>query len=388
MISIIVPAYNERGNIELLVERAGQALAASGEPYELIIVDDNSPDGTAEAVRGLQASRPWLRLVVRTKDRGLSSAVIAGWDVASGDVLGCMDADLQHPPEVLTKLIHALRTSGADIVVGSRHVSGGGVSDWSLARRMVSWTATLLAALAVPGTLGEVRDPMSGFFLLRRTVIRTASLKPRGYKILLEVLAKGNYSAVREVPFVFQERIEGGSKIGSSVIWDYIVHLLRISLETGEAARAARFIAVGFSGGIVNLFLYRLLVAAQWTVWEAATGAAALAILNNFFWNERFTFPEARKASPGMGPAMHRLLIFAFISLGGLVLNVGVVELLVAILRLPWVPGILAGIAVAGAWNFFANANFTWRRKNKTAAAAETLDAPLSKPVGVMNEIE
>ena len=381
MISLVVPAYNERGNIELLVERAGAALAATGEPFELIIVDDNSPDGTADAVRALQTSRPWLRLLVRTEDRGLSSAVIAGWDASHGEVLGCMDADLQHPPEVLTKLVHALRTSGADIVVGSRHVSGGGVSDWSLARRFVSWTATLLATLAVPGTLGEVRDPMSGFFLLRRAVIRSASLKPRGYKILLEVLAKGDYRAVREVPFVFQERIEGGSKIGSSVIWDYVVHLFRISLETGEAARAASFIAVGFSGAIVNLFLYRLLVAASWTVWEAATGAAALAIINNFVWNERFTFPEVRKASPGMAPAMHRFLIFAFISLGGLILNVGVVELLVAILRLPWVLGILAGIAVAGAWNFFANANFTWKvgRQNKTAVPAEALDARLSK---------
>jgi dolichol-phosphate mannosyltransferase len=379
MISIIVPAYNERGNIEPLVERAGEALAASGEPYELIIVDDNSPDGTAEVVRGLQASRPWLRLVVRTKDRGLSSAVIAGWDVSCGDVLGCMDADLQHPPEVLSKLIHVLRTSGADVVVASRHVSGGGVSDWSLARRIVSWTATLLATLAVPGTLGEVRDPMSGFFLLRRDVIRRAPLKPRGYKILLEVLAKGDYRGVKEVPFVFQERIEGGSKIGSSVIWDYVVHLFRIFLETGEAARAVRFIAVGLSGGIVNLFFYRVLVAVPaWTVWEAATGAAAIAIVNNFIWNERFTFSEAREASPGVGPTVHRLLIFTLISLGGLILNIGVVELLVAILRLPWVLGIVAGIAVAGAWNFFANANSTWKveRKSETVAAVETLDAP------------
>src|SRR5579863_3394683 len=229
MISIVVPAYNERGNMDLLVERAGSALAASGEPYELIIVDDNSPDGTAEAVRGLQATRPWLRLVVRTNDRGLSSAVIAGWDASRGDVLGCMDADLQHPPEVLSQLIHALRISEADVVVASRHVRGGGVSDWSWARRIVSWTATVLATLAVPGTLGEVRDPMSGFFLLRRGVIRRAVLKPRGYKILLEVLAKGEYASVREVPFVFEERVEGGSKIGTSIMWDYVAQLARIS---------------------------------------------------------------------------------------------------------------------------------------------------------------
>lgn len=391
MISIVVPAYNERGNIGLLVERAGEALAASGEPYELIIVDDNSPDGTAAAVHALQASRPWLRLVVRTKDRGLSSAVIAGWDISRGDVVGCMDADLQHPPEVLSKLIHTLRTCGADVVVASRHVRGGGVSDWSLARRIVSWTATLLATLAVPGTLGDVRDPMSGFFLLRRGVIRTALLKPRGYKILLEVLAKGDYRSVKEVPFVFQERIEGGSKIGSSVVWDYIVHLFRISLETGEAARAARFISVGFSGAVVNLFFYRLLVAIPaWTVWEAATGAAAVAILNNFIWNERFTFPEAQKASPGMGSGMRRLLMFTLISLVGLVLNVGAVEVLVAIMHLSWVLGVVAGIVVAGAWNFFANANITWKveRKNKTLVELEALDTSASKQEPAVEDIK
>lgn len=389
MISIVVPAYNERGNMESLVERAGKALAACGEPYEFIIVDDNSPDGTAEAVRGLQASRPWLRLVVRTKERGLSSAVIAGWDVSRGDVLGCMDADLQHPPEVLSKLIHALRTCGADVVVASRHVRGGGVSDWSLARRLVSWTATLLATLAVPGTLGEVRDPMSGFFLLRRDVIGKARLEPRGYKILLEVLAKGDYSSVREVPFVFQERIEGGSKIGSSVIWDYIAHLFRIFLETGEAARAAKFISVGLSGGVVNLLFYRLLVAAPgWRVWEAATGAAALAIINNFIWNERFTFPETRKASPGIRPLARRLLKFTLICWVGLILNVGLVELLVAALHGPWILGVTTGIVAAGAWNFFGNANITWTgERRKTAAAGGMLDAPASSHKPAVGEI-
>ncbi|HXR17381.1 MAG TPA: glycosyltransferase family 2 protein [Terriglobales bacterium] len=391
MISIVVPAYNECGNMKPLADRAMQALEASGEPYELIIVDDNSPDGTAEAVRELQATRPWLRLIVRTKERGLSSAVITGWDAARGDVLGCMDADLQHPPEVLSELIHVLQSSRADVVVASRHVRGGGVSDWSLIRRFVSWTATLLATLAVPGTLAEVRDPMSGFFLLRRDVIRRASLKPRGYKILLEVLAKGDYRQAKEVPFVFQERVVGDSKIGSSVVWDYLVHLFRISLETGEAARAAKFISVGFSGAIVNLFVYRLLVAVPgWAVWDAAAGAAALAIVNNFVWNERFTFPKTRKASPGVGPMAQRLLAFALISSIGLILNVGVVEGLVGLLHFPWIPGVTAGIAVAGAWNFFANTNLTWKgeRKGRTLAASEVSDAPASSHEPAVEQIK
>jgi dolichol-phosphate mannosyltransferase len=390
MISIVAPAFNERANIERLVERAGKALAVSGEPYELIIVDDNSPDGTAEEVRRLQANCPWLRLVARTEERGLSSAVMAGWEVAHGEVLGCMDADLQHPPEILTKLVEALRNRGTDIVVASRHVHGGGVSDWSLARRFVSWTATLLATLAVPGTLGDVRDPMSGFFLLRREVIRRARLEPRGYKILLEVLAKGTYRGVKEVPYVFQERTDGSSKIGSSVVWDYLVHLYRIFLETGEAGRAAKFFTVGFSGVVVNLLFYRLLVALPgWQVWEAAAGAAALAIFNNFIWNEQFTFPETRKASPGLKAVLRRLLMFSLISSVGLILNVGAVQLLVASLRFPWVPGVVVGIALAGAWNFFTNANITWKGEGRiTPAAEEILNAAGPPDKRVVGEIK
>jgi dolichol-phosphate mannosyltransferase len=391
MISIVVPAYNERGNIESLVERAGAALAASGASYELIIVDDNSPDGTAEVVGELQRNRPWLHLIVRTKERGLSSAVIAGWNAARGEVLGCMDADLQHPPEVLTELVQVMQVSGADVVVGSRNARGGGVSDWSLSRRFVSWTATVLATLAVPGTLGEVRDPMSGFFLLRRDVILGAALKPRGYKILLEALAKGDYTSVKEVPFVFQERAEGGSKIGSSVIWDYIVHLFQISIETGEAARAAKFMTVGLSGAVVNLLAYRLLTATLgWAVWQAAAGSAALAIANNFIWNERFTFPETRKALPGARAVAHRFGTFSFISLVGLALNVGVVEVLVGLLRTHWLLGVVAGISIAGAWNFFANANFTWEgeRKRRSHAGSKSFDPAASNHEPVVGRIK
>jgi dolichol-phosphate mannosyltransferase len=385
MISLVVPSYNERGNIKSLVERAGEALGRSGEPYELIIVDDNSPDGTAEEVRQLQSGRPWLRLVVRTRERGLSTAVMAGWAAARGELLACMDADLQHPPEMLSELYRVLRSSGADIVVASRHVRGGGVSDWSLTRRSVSWTATLLAGLAVPGTLGEVRDPMSGFFLLRREVIQGVRLRPRGYKILLEVLAKGNYKSVKEAPYVFEERAEGGSKIGREAIWDYLAHLGRISIETGEAARAAKFMSVGLSGGVVNLFFYRVFAGSLgWRVWQAAAASAAIAIINNFIWNERFTFAEIREDSPD--PAARRLLMFTLISVAGLILNAGLVEFFVSFLRWHWIPGVLAGVVVAGGWNFFANSNLTWRgKRNKRALAkaAVALDPAVSKPESV-----
>jgi dolichol-phosphate mannosyltransferase len=232
MISLVVPTYKERQNIEKLVERAGGALAATGEPYELIIVDDNSPDGTADEVRRLQAERPWLQLVVRVNEKDLSTAVMAGWKVAQGDLLGCMDGDLQHPPEHLAKLVRALRDTDAEIAIASRYVEQGSVSDWKFRRRIISWTATVMAALLLPSKIRRVKDPMSGFFVLRRSMLEGVTLKPLGYKILLEVLARGRYENPIEVPYTFEERVHGGSKMGVRQVWQYLLHLLRIRFSS------------------------------------------------------------------------------------------------------------------------------------------------------------
>lgn len=228
MISLVVPTYKERANIEQLVERTGKVLAASGDVYELIIVDDSSPDGTADEVRRLQAERPWLKLVVRVNERDLSTAVLAGWRVAQGDILGVMDGDLQHPPEHLLKLLEPMRSGSAQMAIASRYVEQGSVSDWKFRRRIISWTATVMATILLPGRIRRVKDPMSGFFLLRRSVIEGRTLKPLGYKILLEVLARGNYEKAAEVPYTFEERTHGGSKMGPAQVWRYLKHLLRI----------------------------------------------------------------------------------------------------------------------------------------------------------------
>jgi dolichol-phosphate mannosyltransferase len=230
MISLVVPTFQERQNIQNLVARTRSALDFCREPYELIIVDDNSPDGTAKEVRSLQAGRPWLRLIVRMDEKDLSTAVLAGWKIAQGDVLGCMDGDLQHPPEHLPKLVEALKSSGAGIAIASRYVEHGSVSEWKLRRRMVSWSATLLAGILLSARIRQVRDPMSGFFLLRKAVVEGIALKPLGYKILLEVLARGHYERCVEVPYTFEERAQGGSKMGIKQVWQYLRHLLRIRL--------------------------------------------------------------------------------------------------------------------------------------------------------------
>jgi len=140
-----------------------------------------------------------------------------------------MDADLQHPPEVLPELFARLRAADADLVIASRGAEHGGVSEWKLRRRIVSWTATLLARLLLPGKVRAVRDPMSGFFLLNRPVIEAVELRPLGYKILLEVLSRGVFTRAVEIPYTFQERAYGRSKIGLVQVWRYLRHLLRMS---------------------------------------------------------------------------------------------------------------------------------------------------------------
>ena len=277
MISLVVPTYNERQNMADLVNRTAKALSDCGEEYELIIVDDSSPDGTAEEVRRLQKDRPWLKLLVREKERDLSTAVLAGWKIARGELLGCMDGDLQHPPEHLVGLVARQRETGAGVVIGSRYVPEGGVSDWKFRRRIISWTATALAVAALPGRIGRVRDPMSGFFLVKRSVIDRAQLKPSGYKILLEVLAHSPNDRVDEVPYVFEERTSGGSKMGVGQIGIYLLQLVRLSVVTGELPRLAASLLIEAATLLLNVYLLLWLYKPSDAGIPMAAGIAAVA---------------------------------------------------------------------------------------------------------------
>jgi dolichol-phosphate mannosyltransferase len=219
MISIIVPTFNESKNLPLLVERIAKALGK--ERYELIVVDDNSPDGTFGIAEALARKYP-VRAILRKTERGLSSAVLRGFNEAKGEIIGVIDADLQHPPEKIPKLIAEIRR-GTDIAIGSRLVKGGGVELWPWYRKTVSLGARLIAL-----PLTKVRDTMSGFFFMRREVIRGIRLNPIGYKILLEVLVKGRYKRVKEVPYIFMNRSLGTSKLSTRVYMHYLQHLARL----------------------------------------------------------------------------------------------------------------------------------------------------------------
>lgn len=219
-VSVVVPTYNERETLPELVQRVHGALQ---EGYELVVVDDNSPDGTAEVAAELAGRYP-VRVVRRPGKLGLATAVVEGARAATGQVVVVMDADLSHPPETIPDLVQALRR-GAHVAVGSRYAAGGAVRDWPLLRRVMSRVAVSLARL----WLGEsVRDPISGFFAVRREVLLDGSLEGLGYKILLEVLVRHRGRPVVEVPYVFTDRRGGRSKLDAGEIWNYLRLLWRL----------------------------------------------------------------------------------------------------------------------------------------------------------------
>ncbi len=220
-ISVIVPTYQEKDNIVPLVRRIGDAL--DGQHYEIIVVDDDSPDHTAEVALSLSDRYP-IRVIKRQGVRGLGSAILTGFQNATGDAIGVIDADLQHPPEVLAQLAEAVQT-GADIAIASRYVAGGGVRGWSLLRRIVSKSATLLARPLTGAT-----DPMSGCFMLTRETFEYLDLRCTGYKVLLEILVKAGNRRVKEVPYTFDCRQFGESKLSPSEYTRYLMLLVKLYL--------------------------------------------------------------------------------------------------------------------------------------------------------------
>lgn len=227
-LSIIIPTYMERENIERLVDALEKALA--DEKFEIIIVDDNSPDGTGEVAEKLAEMYGNIRVIHRFEKRGLSSAILDGIKNSRGKFICVMDADMQHPPEVVPKLLQ-VGVRGGDLVVASRYIDGGGVEGWSIARRIVSIVATLMAR-AIVKKARRVRDPLSGFFMFKREVINGVSLSPLGFKILLEVISKGRYRSIIEVPYIFKGRLKGRSKLSLREYLNYIKHLLKLLRES------------------------------------------------------------------------------------------------------------------------------------------------------------
>ncbi|WP_138497484.1 glycosyltransferase [Nostoc sp. PA-18-2419] len=375
LLSLVIPTYKERNNVKNIVRILSLILDESiPGKYELIIVDDDSPDGTWEIAQSLTTEYPQLRVMRRQQERGLSSAVIRGWQSATGSVLGVIDGDLQHPPEVLMQLLRSIE-QGADLAVASRHVEGGGVSSWSVIRRLLSRGAQLLGLIILPGVLGRVSDPMSGYFMVRRSAIANAMLHPVGYKILLEVIGRGRVNQLAEVGYVFCERKEGESKVTWKQYIDYIHHLVLLRLSTGRVGRFKkkvnfpfrrfmRFGLVGLSGVFVDMVVLYLLsdpTTLAWPLTRSKIIAGEIAILNNFFWNDAWTFADVSARQQEWHQRGKRFLKFNTICLAGLVLNVLVLNLIFNFLIPNRYIANLIAIAVATVWNFWVNLKLSWR---------------------------
>jgi dolichol-phosphate mannosyltransferase len=228
-LSLVIPTYNERDNLERIVRELSVVLdEIIPQAYELVIVDDDSPDRTWEIAQELSTNDPRVRLVRRTGERHLARAVLSGFSSANGEVLGTINADLQHPADLVPKLLAAI-DSGADVAIASRYVDSGNVEGWSMSRTLLSKAATALAFIVVPETR-TVRDPMSGCYLIRRSVLeQCGAFDPNGIKSLIEILVRSKAKRIIEVGYTFSSRKAGRSKMGLKQHLQYLVQLMKLS---------------------------------------------------------------------------------------------------------------------------------------------------------------
>ena len=357
-ISIIVPTYQEAANIPELISRIESVKNENSLDLELLIMDDDSADGTVEVVQN--ANRDWVKLTVRTGDRGLSLAVLDGLHRATGDQLVVMDADLSHPPEKIPELLSAL-DNGFDFVIGSRYVAGGETAeDWSLFRYLNSKVATLFAR---PFT--RARDPMSGFFAMTRAKFQGAQdLNPIGYKIGLELIVKADCKKIGEIPIYFANRKHGESKLSFKEQLKYIQHIRRLFIyKFPNWSYILQFLVVGASGTVVNLAVLTLLESGfGMPARGAIAGGIIASVISNFFLNRRFTFSYAKNES-----LIPQFLGFLAVSFLGIVVNYFVsVYTLEHVLppsfkfsQIAAMIGIIAGLLI----NFLLNRFFVFKKK-------------------------
>ena len=291
-VTIVVPTYQEAENLRLLIPQLAEAMKPGTLAYEVIVVDDDSRDGTEQVVAALAEDGYPVRLITRVGERGLSSAVIRGFREAEGDILVCMDADLSHPPEAVPRMLDALSAPGVEFVIGSRYIRGGSTDEaWGLFRWLNSRAATLLAR---PFT--RAKDPMAGFFALRRSRFEDAApLGPVGYKIGLELIVKCGCRQIREVPIHFADRRIGQSKLNIRQQLNYIRHLKRLAdFKYGAFFQFIQFCFVGATGVVVDLGSLGIFLAWSMPLEYARALSIFIAMTWNFALNRRLTFSYSR----------------------------------------------------------------------------------------------
>jgi dolichol-phosphate mannosyltransferase len=355
-LTVVIPTFCEHDNVATLLGRIESTLA--GVDWEVIFVDDDSPDGTAARVKAIGAEDARIRCIRRIGRRGLAGACVEGMLASQARYLAVMDADLQHDERLLVDMLARLRETDADLVIGARYIEGGSAEGLSQARQSTSRWANLLARKL----LGiDVADPMSGFFMLRRSLIDAIAprLSPRGFKILLDILASGGKDTrVIELPYAFRRRQHGSSKLDIRVGLDFL-ELLVAKLSRGIVPdRFVSFMLIGLSGVGVHLavlaFVHQL--TALTFTW-AQTIATGVAMVSNFFLNNALTYRDQRLT--GLD-AVVGLIVFSLICSVGVVSNIGVASWLYTQDRSWWLAGLLGSI-VSAVWNYAVSRALVWR---------------------------
>jgi len=357
-LTLVIPTLNERDNIGPLVDLLDAVLESVS--WEVIFVDDDSPDGTAERIREIGRRDRRVRCLQRLGRRGLTTACIEGVLTSSAPHIAVMDADMQHDEKLLPQMLAMLKSEPVDLVVGSRYVAGGGIGGLDAARANMSAFATRLSRIICKA---EIADPMSGFFMLRRDVLEGAlrRLSGQGFKILLDILASSPRSLrVRELPYEFRERQRGESKLDTLVAWEYIMLIADKLIGHIVPVRFALFAFVGGIGLLIHMSVLWFGLTVVGAAFNPAQAAATIvAMTANFFLNNLFTYRDRRLR--GLAVLRGLFTFYAICTLGA-VANVGIAGYVFSRNEVWWLAG-LAGVVVGSVWNYAISSVFTWKQK-------------------------
>lgn len=381
-VSVIVPTYDEADNIAEAIDRLRDALA--GLRHEIIVVDDDSPDGTWRIARDHSAGDPSIRVIRRLDDRGLSSAVLAGMAVAEGEALAVIDADGQHDESVLPEMVGAVLARGADVCVGSRSdESGGSYGRWTPLRRLVSLAASRTAKLVIPAAR-RITDPMTGYFVLSRDAYERVAptINPRGFKILLEFIAKDGDLSIAEVGYRFKRRLRGESKLSGVVALNYLIAVLDLSFGRAVSPVFLMYCVVGLSGVVVSLTVFGIgelaglpqidtgLAAPFNPIRASAALGIQLSIISNFLANNYLTFHTDRLRGIRLVwgfcrfEAVSALGVLVHLSVSHTMRNSGF-PISASNPELAAVVGNAVGLSLAGLVNFLLNITVTWSHRDR-----------------------
>ncbi len=374
-ISIIIPTYNESENIIKILRSIGEIIPKNI-ITQAIVVDDNSPDGTGKLVEDYlknlkKMANYTIEIIHRKAKDGLGSAILRGIQQAKGDTIVVMDSDFSHPPQIIPKLIESIKKYQCDIAIASRYIKGGKIQGWSIKRKLISKFATLIAK---KGLGINTKDPMSGFFAFKRNIIKGLNIDAIGYKILLEILVKTKGVSIKEIPYTFQDRKLGASKLDMKTITDYYKSVWKLyrygkPLEKQEKrssvkflSKASRFYTVGASGFAVNYMISLLFIGGISNMWYLHANIIGIiaSITTNFIFNKAWTFEDRDFR---IKKTMSQYGKFAMFSSIGALVQLGMVYFLVDSAELVYPLALILAVMTAAFGNFVFNKKWTFKEK-------------------------